>query len=360
MPHDLDHSTGHAAIFTAHPQLVPPWHGLGTVVRDAPTSDDAIRLARLDWTVEQWPLHAAPPGGAGGESAPAPGHVAKVRTDTRAVLGVVTPRYEPFQNADAFRFADALVGEGNRPCPDSGSFCPCSSCWASSPAATRSSPGPMLPQRPWHPMPPARLLWPMSLALMFIVLLLIAVILPDFLSPGPAPSEGGGGSGGGNDASPVILAQLRELGELTVVALPMSQTLQLRLDGYIGGTECWVHARGEVRLGTDLTHATLGVDEAARRVTVTLAPPRPLAVTLDPGGVRLIATHRRGLWPPIPADVGEARLVAEAVDLARRRMPAAVADSHLAQACGQAEPVLQALVARQTPGWTCLVVWAGL
>ncbi len=111
MPHDLDHSTGHAAIFTAHPQLVPPWHGLGTVVRDAPTSDDAIRLARLDWNVEQWPLHATSPHDE--KASPAPGQVANVRIDTRAVLGVVTPRYEPFQSADAFRFADAIVGEGD-------------------------------------------------------------------------------------------------------------------------------------------------------------------------------------------------------------------------------------------------------
>ena len=30
-----------------------PWHGLGTQVEEAPTSADALRLAGLDWTVEQ-------------------------------------------------------------------------------------------------------------------------------------------------------------------------------------------------------------------------------------------------------------------------------------------------------------------
>ena len=30
-----------------------PWHGLGTVVEDAPTSTDALRLAGLDWNVVQ-------------------------------------------------------------------------------------------------------------------------------------------------------------------------------------------------------------------------------------------------------------------------------------------------------------------
>ena len=35
-----------------------PWHGIGTVVEEAPTSEDAIRIARLDWTVDQFPVFA--------------------------------------------------------------------------------------------------------------------------------------------------------------------------------------------------------------------------------------------------------------------------------------------------------------
>ncbi len=30
-----------------------PWHGIGTVVQDAPDSKEAIRLAGLDWKVTQ-------------------------------------------------------------------------------------------------------------------------------------------------------------------------------------------------------------------------------------------------------------------------------------------------------------------
>ena len=33
-----------------------PWHGLGVVVEDAPSSKDALNLARLDWRVVQKPL----------------------------------------------------------------------------------------------------------------------------------------------------------------------------------------------------------------------------------------------------------------------------------------------------------------
>ena len=32
-----------------------PWHGLGTMVSEAPTSADALRFAGLDWHVSQQP-----------------------------------------------------------------------------------------------------------------------------------------------------------------------------------------------------------------------------------------------------------------------------------------------------------------
>jgi len=88
----------------------PPWRGLGRDVQDAANSDEAIRLAGLDWRVEQWPISAVAPDGWG--TVAAKPFVANVRADTRSVLGVVTRKYQPFQNRDAFRFADAVVGEG--------------------------------------------------------------------------------------------------------------------------------------------------------------------------------------------------------------------------------------------------------
>lgn len=34
-----------------------PWHGLGTIVMEAPTSAEALRLAGLDWMVVQEPVY---------------------------------------------------------------------------------------------------------------------------------------------------------------------------------------------------------------------------------------------------------------------------------------------------------------
>ena len=106
MSHMIDMSSGTAAIFTAGE---PAWHKLGTAVMEAASSQEAIRLAHLDWQVQQWPISAVAPDGWG--TVTAKEFVANVRTDTRTVLGVVSRKYKPFQNAQAFEFADAVVGE---------------------------------------------------------------------------------------------------------------------------------------------------------------------------------------------------------------------------------------------------------
>lgn len=84
-----------------------PWHGLGTIVKEAPTSADAIRLAGLDWTVVQEPIYT-------NFSNVVEGYRANVRSSDRKVLGVVSDRYKVVQNVDAFSFTDELLGRGVR------------------------------------------------------------------------------------------------------------------------------------------------------------------------------------------------------------------------------------------------------
>lgn len=82
-----------------------PWHGLGTMVMEAPSSGEALALAGLDWEVVQKPLVT-------GDGIPVPGFKANVRDTDDHVLGVVTDRYKVVQNKDAFAFTDELLGEG--------------------------------------------------------------------------------------------------------------------------------------------------------------------------------------------------------------------------------------------------------
>lgn len=84
-----------------------PWHGLGTMVADAPNSKDALRIAGLNWKVLQEPVYTE-------NEELIQGYKANVRDTDRKVLGVVTDRYKVIQNEEAFAFTDTLLGEGVR------------------------------------------------------------------------------------------------------------------------------------------------------------------------------------------------------------------------------------------------------
>lgn len=84
-----------------------PWHGLGTMVAEAPNSKDALRLAGLNWKVLQEPVYTE-------NKELIQGYKANVRDTDRKVLGVVTDRYKVIQNEEAFAFTDTLLGEGVR------------------------------------------------------------------------------------------------------------------------------------------------------------------------------------------------------------------------------------------------------
>ena len=84
-----------------------PWHGQGIRVEDAPTSEEAIRLAGLDWTVDQQKIYLA-------DGTEVKGNYANVRSSDNKPLGIVGDRYKIVQNTDAFAFTDALLGEGVR------------------------------------------------------------------------------------------------------------------------------------------------------------------------------------------------------------------------------------------------------
>ena len=76
-----------------------PWHGLGTMVEEAPTSGAALELAGLDWRVVQKNLVTE-------EGITVPGFRANLRETDNQVLGVVSDRYKVVQNEEAFAFTN--------------------------------------------------------------------------------------------------------------------------------------------------------------------------------------------------------------------------------------------------------------
>ena len=84
-----------------------PWHGLGVEVEEAPTSEEAIKLAGLDWDVIPEPIYDR----FGREL---PGYKVNTRSSDNMALGIVTDRYKIVQNREAFAFTDELLGMGVR------------------------------------------------------------------------------------------------------------------------------------------------------------------------------------------------------------------------------------------------------
>lgn len=84
-----------------------PWHGLGTEIKNAPTSEDALVYAGLDWTVLQKNVYSE-------DGNLIPGCKANIRNTDKASLGIVSDKYKVVQNKEAFQFTDDLLGAGVR------------------------------------------------------------------------------------------------------------------------------------------------------------------------------------------------------------------------------------------------------
>lgn len=81
-----------------------PWHGLGTVVENAPNIKEAIKLAGLDWTVSIRPLKTNDE-----DQLSVTTHNAVVKDTTKDVLGIVGNSYKPLQNSEAFDFFEPFI-----------------------------------------------------------------------------------------------------------------------------------------------------------------------------------------------------------------------------------------------------------
>lgn len=95
----------------------PAWHGLGTVLDNPATAEEALRYAHLGWDVVQYPVYAGiPEKRADGSDAlrydEVPDRRANYIEQDGTFLGVVSDRYRILQNTEAFTFFDALIEEG--------------------------------------------------------------------------------------------------------------------------------------------------------------------------------------------------------------------------------------------------------
>ena len=83
------------------------WSGIGTNVTEAQSSEEALALSGLDWSVYQQEMTAD-------NGVPVKGFLANIRDIDDKILGVVTDKYQIVQNREAFAFTDELLGHGVR------------------------------------------------------------------------------------------------------------------------------------------------------------------------------------------------------------------------------------------------------
>ncbi|MBF7092574.1 DUF945 domain-containing protein [Flavobacterium sp. ALJ2] len=120
MAHNINFNeqTGSYSFFSVKEKA---WHGLGQIVEQYPTSEEAIKFAGLDYEVAKTPLYTKGTGVTettngieiGSSELHVPNYFANIRTDNNSVLGVVGKDYHIVQNREAFNFFDAIVGGGD-------------------------------------------------------------------------------------------------------------------------------------------------------------------------------------------------------------------------------------------------------
>ncbi|NJK58933.1 MAG: DUF932 domain-containing protein [Pleurocapsa sp. SU_5_0] len=85
------------------------WHGLGKVLDNPPTTAQAIIDAGLDWQVKEQPIYTQSNSGL----SPISTYKSLVRSTDHQLLGVVSNKYKPLQNHDAFSWFDFLLHDGD-------------------------------------------------------------------------------------------------------------------------------------------------------------------------------------------------------------------------------------------------------
>lgn len=119
---DLDISpsdeTGLDSIMYVEGRGLPWWQTIGSkdagqfkvrVLQDKLNAEEALEASGTAWKIKQVAMSYR----FAGKHHLAPRHIANIREDTGALLGVVSPTYKVIQNAEAFAFADSLVDSGD-------------------------------------------------------------------------------------------------------------------------------------------------------------------------------------------------------------------------------------------------------
>lgn len=127
MAHELTFVYGVAQMFSVRET---PWHKEGHTLTDAPTYEDALRLAGHDFDLELRPVFLRKTTDDSDEYfVPSQYGRAVIRTDSGQELGTVGRKYTPLSNREAFRVLVPLLDSGLATLETGGSLRDGADCW---------------------------------------------------------------------------------------------------------------------------------------------------------------------------------------------------------------------------------------
>ena len=124
MAHEIEMIDGQAQMAYAGET---PWHGLGTKVSNDIGTEEMMKAAGLDWTVDKHPIYYSH---GLAKLYPVDKKVALVRSNEGKVMDIVSDNWNPIQNFEAFEFFRDFVEKGQMTMDTAGSLKEGKMVWA--------------------------------------------------------------------------------------------------------------------------------------------------------------------------------------------------------------------------------------
>lgn len=154
------------------------------------------------------------------------------------------------------------------------------------------------------------------------------------------------------------IEQVRRLGELVTLEVPVSDVQTSALEGFTGSVSLVLLVRGSVLIGTDLDQAVLdAVDPQQQTAILTLSAPRTTRPRLDHDRTQVYRNDRTGLWRLFPTPGAEAAVYERAMKQAQALLEEAAGQPELIDRSRQrtSEVLLPFFAAL---GWQVELRWA--
>lgn len=156
------------------------------------------------------------------------------------------------------------------------------------------------------------------------------------------------------------IEQIRQLGELVTLDVPVSDVQTSTLEGLTGSASLVLLVRGNVLIGTDLEQATFAdLDAQGRTATLVLPPPRTMQPRLDHARTVVYRSDRTGLWQLFPTPGAETAVYERAMKQAQRLLEEAADQPELIErARERTEAVLRPFF--EALGWAVVLQWTDM